>query len=112
VPGDEGIPTIRNFRFSNVRVKDCPVLVDGVGIHPNKPLEGFSLVDVTGNCAKGISLANVQKAEVRDIRVTGYAGALIGIHDVTGNGLEGAAVIDGPKIPEPVPAAVKPYELR
>src|SRR5262249_43804704 len=28
VPGDEGIPTIRNFRFTNVRVADCPVLVD------------------------------------------------------------------------------------
>ena len=34
VPGDEGIPTIRNFRFTNVRVKDVAVLVDGVGIHP------------------------------------------------------------------------------
>ena len=28
VPGDEGIPTIRNFRFSNVRVTDVPTLVN------------------------------------------------------------------------------------
>jgi hypothetical protein len=28
VPGDEGIPTIRNFRFSNVRVADCLILVE------------------------------------------------------------------------------------
>jgi hypothetical protein len=25
-------------------VKDCPSLVEGTGIHPRKPLEGFSLV--------------------------------------------------------------------
>jgi hypothetical protein len=30
VPGDEGIPTIKNFRFSNIRVKDCPILVPDV----------------------------------------------------------------------------------
>src|SRR5512142_1129673 len=33
VPGDDGIPTVLNFRFLDVRVKDCPVLVDGVRIH-------------------------------------------------------------------------------
>jgi hypothetical protein len=54
-----------------VRVKDCPVLVDAVNIHPDKPLDGFSLVNVTGTCAKGISLANVKHAEIRDINVTG-----------------------------------------
>jgi polygalacturonase len=110
VPGDEGIPTIRNFRFTNVRMADCPVLVDGTGIHPNKPLDGFTLANVTGTCAKGISLANIRNADVRAIHVTGYAGSLIGIHNVTGRGLEGAAQIDGPKLPEPV-VAPRPYEL-
>ena len=62
MPGDEGIPTIKNFKFSNVHVKDCPMLVDGTGIHPNKPLDGFSLAHVRGNCTKGISLANVRNA--------------------------------------------------
>ena len=108
VPGDEGIPTIRNFKFSNVRVKDCPVLVDGTGIHPNKPLDGFSLVNVTGNCTKGIMLANVKNAVIGNVKVTGIAGPLIGIHNVTGKGLEGAAQIDGPKVPEPIPAPAQP----
>jgi polygalacturonase len=102
VPGDEGIPTIKNFRFTNVRVKDCPVLVDGTGIHPNKPLDGFTLANVTGTCAKGISLANIKNAEVRDIRVTGFAGPLIAVHNVSGRGLDGAAQIEGPRLPEPV----------
>ena len=112
VPGVEGIPTVKNFRFSNVRVKDCPVLVDGTGIHPDKPLDGFSLVNVTGNCTKGISLANVKNAVIRDVKVTGVTGPLIGIHNVTGKGLQGAVQIDGPKVPDPIPAPAQPYVLR
>jgi len=112
VPGDEGIPTLRNFRFSNIRVTDCAVLADGVGIHPNKPLDGFSLINVTGTCAKGISLANVQKAEIRNINITGLAGPLLSIHSVTGKGLEGAATIEGPEVPDPIPAPNEPYRLR
>jgi polygalacturonase len=102
VPGDEGIPTIKNFRFTNVRVADCPVLVDGVGIHPNKPLDGFTLANVTGTCAKRISLANIKNAEIRDVKVTGVAGPLVSVHNVSGKGLDGAAQIDGPKVPEPI----------
>jgi polygalacturonase len=112
VPGDEGIPTVRTFRFAEVRVKDCPVLVDGTRIHPNKPLDGFSLTNVTGTCAKGISLANVKKAELRDIQVTGFSGPLIGIQNVSGTGIDGATKIDGPKIPDAVPAPSEPYRLR
>jgi Glycosyl hydrolases family 28 len=112
VPGDEGIPTTRNFRFSDVRVKDCPVLVDGARIHPNKPLEGFSLANVTGTCTKGIALANVRKAEIRNVKVTGLAGPLLAIHNVQGKGLEGAGSIDPPKLPEPVVAPKEAYRLK
>jgi polygalacturonase len=112
VPGDEGIPTVRNFQFANVRVADCPVLVDGTRIHPHKLLDGFSLANVTGTCAAGISMANVKNAAIEDIQVTGFSGPLMGIHNVTGTGLDGAAEIDGPKIPEPVPAPAEPYRLR
>lgn len=112
VPGDEGIPTIRNFRFSNVRVKDCPVLVDATRIHPHKPLDGFSLTNVTGTCGQGVSLANVKRAEIRKIQVTGYTGPLLAIHNVTGKGLEGAAEAEPSKLPEPIAAPAEPYQLR
>jgi len=112
VPGLEGIPTVRNFRFSNVRVKGCPQLVDGTSIHPDKPLDGFFLSNVTGDCAKGISLANVKKAEIRNVKVTGLSGPIVSIHNVTGKGLEGAAMIEGPKLPDPVPVPTEPYRLR
>jgi polygalacturonase len=112
VPGLEGIPTLKNFQFSNVRVKDVPVLVEGTSVHPEKPLEGFSLTNITGTAAKGISLANVKNAKLRDIKVTGYTGPLVGIYNVTGSGLKGAAAIEAPKFPEPVPTPATPYQLR
>jgi hypothetical protein len=67
---------------------------------------------VTGSCAKGISLANVKKAEIRNVKVTGVGGALVSIHNVTGKGLAGAATIEGPKLPEAVAAPAQAYRLR
>jgi polygalacturonase len=111
VPGDEGIPTIKNFRFSNIRVQDVPVLVEGTGIHPHKPLEGFSLINVSGTCGKGIYLANIKNAMIKNVRVTGFAGSLLNIYNVTGTGLHGAAIIEAPMIPAPIPVPDKPYRL-
>jgi polygalacturonase len=111
VPGDEGIPTVRNFHFSNIRVTDVPTLVEGTGIHPRKPLEGFSLTNVNGTCGKGIFLANVKHAELRNIKVTGFSGALLNTYNVTGTGLGGAAPLPEAKIPDPVPAPATPYSL-
>jgi polygalacturonase len=112
VPGIEGIPTLRNLRLSNVRVKDCPQLVDATRIHPDKPLDGFALSNVTGSCKKGISLANVRKAEIRNVNVSGLSGPLLSVRNVTGKGLNGAASIDGPTLPDPVPLPAVPYRLR
>ncbi|MDP4209981.1 MAG: glycoside hydrolase family 28 protein [Bacteroidota bacterium] len=112
VPGDEGIPTIKNFRFSRIRVKDVPVLVDGTFIHPSKPLDGFIFEDVSGTCFKGITLANIKKAVIRNLNVTGYSGPLIGINNVSGKGLDGAVAIAPPKIPDPVSVGNPPYQLK
>jgi polygalacturonase len=111
VPGDDGIPTIKNFRFSNIHVTDVPILVDGTGIHPSKPLDGFTLDNVTGTCAKGIYLANIKNAALRKIEVSGFKGPLINIANVTGTGLAGAATIDPPKLPDPIPTPAEPYRL-
>ena len=111
VPGNEGIPTIKNFRFTNIRVKDVPLLVDGTGIHPAKPLDGFTLSDISGTCTKGISLANIKNARLKNINVTGYSGPLLSINNVSGKGLDGAATIDAPKVPDAIPAPEKQYRL-
>ncbi|MDP4264270.1 MAG: glycosyl hydrolase family 28 protein [Bacteroidota bacterium] len=111
VPGIEGIPGIKNFSFTHIRVKDVPVLVEGNAVHPAKPLNGFVFTDVSGTCAKGISLANIKDAVFKNITVTGYTGPLLSINNVTGKGLEGAVFMDAPKIPDPIPAPEKKYQL-
>ncbi len=111
VPGLEGIPTLKNFSFSKIRVKECPILADATGIHPSKPLEGFSFTDVSGECGKGITMANVRGARIEGVRVTGYSGALIGVNNATGVGLDGAVAIDPPKVPDAV-AGVGEYRLK
>lgn len=112
VPGADGIPTVRNFHFNNIHVRDVPVLVDGTDIHPDKPLEGFSLTNVTGTCGKGIALANITRAVLGNIAVTGFSGPLLSMHNVRGTGLDGAVALAAPTLPEPVPPPAVPYLLR
>jgi len=111
VPGDEGIPTIRNFSFTNVHVTAVPQLVDGTGIHPHKPLDGFVLANIAGTCAKGIALANIQHADLKNIQVTGFDGPLLSTYNVTGTGLAGATQLEAAKLPDPIPPPATPYKL-
>lgn len=115
VPGEAGIPLFRNFKFSNVRVKDVPFLVDAKAISPQKPLDGLTLENITGSCKKGIELAYVKNAHLSGIKVTGFDGPLLSIYRVTGTGLAGAVPLDPsklPKVPEMSPKPEKPFELK
>jgi hypothetical protein len=85
------------------------VLVDGASIHPHEPLDGFILANISGTCAKGVFLTNVKNARISNIKVTGFAGPLLNINNVTGVGLAGAVQIDAPKLPDPIVAPEKPY---
>ena len=79
------------------------MLVDATAIHPDKPLDGFTLTNVTGAATAGIKLANIRNAMIRNVK------APIGINNVTGKGLEGATRIDGPKLADAVPPPAQPY---
>jgi polygalacturonase len=111
VPGDEGIPTTKNFSFTNIRVSNVPILVDGSGIHPGKPLDGFTLKNVTGTCIAAVTLANIKNAAIANINVTGYKGALLSINNVQGSGIAGAVQVPAQKLIEPVAPNVPPYQL-
>jgi polygalacturonase len=111
VPGDPGIPAYRNFRFSNIRVTDVPQLVQATEMHPAKPLDGFTLSNVTGTCARAITMANMIGVDLAGIKVTGYTGPLLSIANVTGTGLEAAVAIDPPQLPDAVPTPAEPYHL-
>ena len=88
VTGDEGIPSAKNFSFKGVKV-DCGTLVDADHTSPVKPINGFSLVDITGTCKKAITLANLTNAMLHGIHVTGYEGPFLTQTNVQGIGLEG-----------------------
>jgi polygalacturonase len=89
VPGLEGIPAAKNFSFTDVRV-NCGTLVDAGSIPPEKPLNGFTLANISGQCTKAITLANISNALIRAVSVTGYSGAFLTQTNVQGIGLEPA----------------------
>ena len=76
--------------------------MNAVAISPVKPLNGLLLESVTGTCTKGIALANITGADLRGIQVTGFSGPLLGINNVSGQGLEGAVAIPPTKAGPPV----------
>jgi polygalacturonase len=90
VPGDEGFVKASNFRFYNVKVSKCDILVDAASMPPDKPLDGLSLSDITGDCQRGLFLTNMKKVVLKNIEVTGFRGPLLRTMNVTGTGLEGA----------------------
>jgi polygalacturonase len=115
VPGNAGVPEVRNFSFRNIRVHDEGVLVQATEIDATKPLVGFTLENVTGTCEEGIFLANVKGAVIRNVHVTGYSGKLIYAENVTGTGLAGAAKLPEDKKPKaaaPVAEPETPYKLQ
>jgi polygalacturonase len=111
VPGEAGIPTVRNWRFSNVVVHDVPKLVEATALDPRKPLDGLWLTNVSGACKEGIYMANVRHVVLRNIHVTGYSGALLNMYEVTGVGLTGAKTLPAPAAPAGVPEPATPYTL-
>lgn len=111
VPGLRGIPHIAGFRFRNLRVHDVPQLMEGWEIHPDRPLDGLLLQDISGTCAKGIQLANVRKADIARIHLNGLNGPLLSTAHVTGVGLKDAVPMPAPDVPAPVPEPATPYKL-
>ena len=90
VPGDEGIPSAKNFSFTNVKIDQCDTLVEARGISPLKPLDGLVMENITGTCRNGITLVNINRANLRNIKVEGFKGPLLSTANVTGAGLEDA----------------------
>jgi polygalacturonase len=112
VPGDAGIPTVGKFVFNNIRVKDVPVLVQANEISSRKPLDGLVLSNISGTCSKGIMLANVKNAELKNITVTGFTGPLLSTYATTGKGLTGAAPLEAPKEAAVIAPPTDPYVLK
>jgi hypothetical protein len=79
-----------------LRLRDAEVIAEVTPIAPEKPVEGLSLIDISGTAAKGITLQHVRNAVLRNLRVTGVSGPLLSASDATGEGLEGAVALIPP----------------
>lgn len=111
VPGIDGVPLFRDFRFQDIRVDNAPVLVGATEIYAGKKLDGLWLENISGTCGKGILIANATNVKLKDISVTGNTGPLLSVANVSGQGLHGATKIDSPKEPALVPGP-STYKLR
>ncbi len=110
VPGLEGIPRVGGFIFERVNIRSVPILVDGVNIHPDKPLSGFVLRDLHGVSERGIALANMRDVSLENISVKVSKGPLLTLAHVTGKGLEGA--VTGKDVPRPADVqTTMPFQL-
>jgi polygalacturonase len=83
VPGEvEKWALVKNIRFNHVKVDNVQALVVGKNVPAERPINGFTLTDITGTCGKGITLSNVLNAKFDGIKVTGFSGALFTTNSV------------------------------
>ncbi len=99
VPGTAGIPTVRDIRIENVRIDHVPTLVQAVNIHPDKPVERFTLRNIRGSSDQGMVLANMRDVRIEKVDVAVRTGPRLAVANVQGRGLEGAAAL--PPTPRP-----------
>jgi hypothetical protein len=92
VPGDvEKWPRVQNISFKNIYVQDVAELIAGTNIPAARPLDGFTLANISGTCSHAIALANTTNANFSKITVTGFSGALVSANNVHGTGLDDSA---------------------
>ena len=89
VPGDlEKWARVRNISFKNIKVQDVARLIAATNVPAARPLDGFTLADISGTCGRGLTLANMTNVNLSAINVTGFTGPLISSQNVTGTGLD------------------------
>ena len=92
VPGEiEKWPFVHNLSFKNIHVQDVATLVEGTNIPLARPVDGLTLADISGTCARAISLSNMTNVNLSAIQVTGFSGALVSTENVHGTGLDESA---------------------
>jgi polygalacturonase len=92
VPGDvEKWPSVHNLSFKNIQVQEVAELVTGKDVPAARPIDGFTLANISGTCARAISLANMTNVNLSKITVTGFSGPLVTVENVQGQGLDNSA---------------------
>ena len=63
----------------------------GKDVPAARPIDGFTLANISGTCARAISLANMTNVNLSKITVTGFSGPLVTVENVQGQGLDNSA---------------------
>lgn len=89
VPGEiKKWALVQDLSFKNIQVHDVNELINGTNVPTDRPLDGFTLSDVSGSCSHGIMLSNMKHVKLSQIRVSGYQGPLLRTENVSGTGLD------------------------
>jgi hypothetical protein len=88
VPGDAGLTTVSNITISNVQA-NAKELVK-VEATPERPLDGLTLSDITGDCGRGFIILNAKNVTLKNIHLNGMKKGALFVQNVQGTGLEGA----------------------
>jgi polygalacturonase len=78
---------LKNIRFEHVRVYNVRDLVLAAGVPPERPVDGLTLSDITGECTRALTLVNMRKVALNAINVTGYQGNFLTVTNVQGTGI-------------------------
>lgn len=84
VAGLGGVARMSKFSFRHIRVLGVPQILEGWEIHPDKPLDGFIVQDISGRAAKGLHLAHMRNVHFAGVRITGLEEPLLTAHKVAG----------------------------
>jgi polygalacturonase len=84
-------PLVKNISFKNVHAQDVRELVAANSVPAARPIDGFTLSDISGTCTRGISIANMTNVNLASIHVISFQGPLVSAQNVTGSGLDGSA---------------------
>jgi polygalacturonase len=85
---------VSNIRFEHIRVDNVHYLLRAQEIPPQRPIDGFSLADVQGNCEHALNMANMKNVTLTGIKVTNYQGPLLTESHVEGTGLSNPELSD------------------
>ncbi len=90
LPGVAGISGMADVDVQGVSISGG-TLLSMVGT-ADRPIAGLRLHDVSGTCAKAMTIAHATGVDLANINVTGFAGPRLTIFDIEGTGLDGATV--------------------
>ncbi|HEV2454766.1 MAG TPA: glycosyl hydrolase family 28 protein [Verrucomicrobiae bacterium] len=85
---------VSNIHFEHIRVDNVHYLLRAQEIPPQRPIDGFSLADVQGNCEHALNMANMKNVTLTGIKVTNYLGPLLTESHVEGTGLSNPELSD------------------